>query len=525
MTAERLMIAFVGTEVPAEVAQALGNAPYAGVSLFIEHNVRTPAQVRSLTAALQHAARADGRPLLIAADQEGGQLNALGDGPTAFAGAMALGAAGDPDLAERVARATAVELRALGVNVNYAPVCDLATAPDNPALGIRSFGDSPAAVGELAAAYVRGLQSEGVAATVKHFPGHGEATTDLHHGIAVVAESREEMESRELVPFRAAFAAGARLAMAGHHALPALTGDPELPASLAEPVVRGLLRDELGFDGLAITDALDMHALAQGAAQVVDVITAVRAGEDLLLGTADRELIARLSDGLAQAEKRRLVDPASGEQTRRRLTTLRRWLSGFDQPALDVVGCAEHRAIAHELAERSITLVRNDDARVPWRPGGTERIVVVQTPPARLTPADTSDRVVSTLAAAIRRRHPATDELLTSAEPTDSEIAALRERVVDYDYVVVGTAAAHLRPREAALAKALIAANPGAACVALRSPWDLKAYPEARTYLCSYGILEPSMDALAGSLFGEIGFRGRLPVEISGMYERGHGLV
>ena len=209
------------------MAEALARDTFAGVTLFRDHNVASVAQVRALTAALQQAARDQTRrPLLIAADQEGGQLNALGDGPTEFAGAMALGAAGDAALTERVARATAVELRALGVNINYAPVCDLATAPDNPALGIRSFGDSPAAVGELAAAYVRGLQSEGVAATVKHFPGIGEATTDTHHGMAVVEASRAELEERELVPFRAAIAAGARLTMAGHFGIPALTGDP-----------------------------------------------------------------------------------------------------------------------------------------------------------------------------------------------------------------------------------------------------------------------------------------------------------
>ena len=155
------MVAFAGTEVPAKVAEALGRDAFAGVTLFRDHNVESLAQVRALTGALQRAARTESRPLLIAADQEGGQLNALGDGPTEFAGAMALGAAGDPALAERVGRATAIELRALGVNVNYAPVCDLATAPDNPALGIRSFGDSPAAAGDLAAAYVRGLQAGG----------------------------------------------------------------------------------------------------------------------------------------------------------------------------------------------------------------------------------------------------------------------------------------------------------------------------------------------------------------------------
>jgi beta-N-acetylhexosaminidase len=519
------MVAFAGTTVPADVAQALGRAPFAGVTLFRDHNVASPAQVRELTATLQGAARPETRPLLIAADQEGGQLNALGDGPTEFAGAMALGAAGDPGLAERVARATALELRAMGVNVNYAPVCDLATAPDNPALGIRSFGDSPSAVGELAAAYVRGLQAEGVAATVKHFPGLGQAIADTHHGVAVVDVSARELRERELVPFKAAFAAGARLAMAGHVAVPALTASDDLPASLAEPVLTGLLRDELGFDGLAITDALDMRALAQGIAQVVDVITAVRAGEDLLLGTADPELIARLEDGLAQAERRRLVDPASADTVRRRLADVRRWLSGFDQPALDVVGCAAHEALARELAERSITLARNDDGLLPLRLGADTRVAVIQSPGARLTPADTSDRVPTSLAEALRRRLPHTDELLTSAEPTEAEIAALREKATGYDVVVVGTASAHLRPMEAALARALVEAHSRTVWVALRTPWDISTFSAARTYVCSFGILRPSMKALAAALVGEIPFNGRLPVAIGGLFPRGHGLT
>src|SRR4051812_34873495 len=214
MTSERLMVAFAGMELPAEVAEVLARSSFAGVTLFRDHNVTSVAQVRALNMSLQAAAREGARPLLIAADQEGGQLNALGDGPTEFAGAMALGAAGDPGLTERVARATAIELRALGVNVNYAPVCDLASAPDNPALGIRSFGDHPAAVAEHAAAYVTGLQAEGVAATLKHFPGLGEATADTHHGIAVIGVTPDELRTRELVPFAAAIRAGARLVMA-----------------------------------------------------------------------------------------------------------------------------------------------------------------------------------------------------------------------------------------------------------------------------------------------------------------------
>ena len=524
MTAERLMVAFSGTQVPEGVAQALTDHPYAGVTLFRDVNVSSPEQVRALTAALQSATPARARPLLIATDQEGGQLNALGDGLTEFAGAMALGAAGDPALTEKVARATAREMLALGVNVNYMPSCDLATTPDNPALGIRSFGDAPATVGEHAAAYVRGLQSEGVAATVKHFPGLGDATADTHHGIAVVEASRDELRQRELVPFRAAIAAGAKLAMAGHISLPAVTGDRGLPASLAEEVVSGLLRDELGFDGLAITDALDMGAVAQGVAQIVDVISAVRAGEDLLLATPDTELIARLEAGVAQALKRRLIDPHSSALVAGRLAALREWLAGFAQPELNIVGCAEHEALAAELAARSITLVRNDDALLPLRLDPGARVAVVQSPGTRLTPADTSDTVPTALAAAVRRRAPHTDELLTSVEPTMAEIAAIRERVRDFDVVIVGTAMANLRPAQAALANAVLDVQPKAICISLRTPWDVCAYAQARTYVCAYGILAPSMAALAAALFGETPFTGRLPVDIRGLHERGHGL-
>ncbi len=181
MTLGRLMIAFVGTELPRSAARRINERGVAGVTLFRVHNIVDPPQIRGLTAAIQEARPAGAPPLLVAADQEGGQLVGLGDGTTQFAGAMALGATGDEELAERVAGATARELRALGVNVNYAPVCDVADNPANPALGIRSFGDDPEAVGKLAAATVRGLQGDGVAATAKHFPGAGDTAADPHH--------------------------------------------------------------------------------------------------------------------------------------------------------------------------------------------------------------------------------------------------------------------------------------------------------------------------------------------------------
>ena len=517
------MIAFEGHRLPANVARDLRERPAAGVTLFRAANVEGAEQLRQLTADLQ-AAAVDG-PLLIATDQEGGQLNAAGFA-TPFAGAMALGAAGSVELAERVARATARGLRALGVNVNYAPVCDLATNPHNPALGIRSFGDDPVAVAELAAATVRGLQAEGVAATAKHFPGHGDIGVDTHLELAVVDTALAEFEMRELVPFRAAIGAGARLVMAGHFALPHITGEPTLPASLSRVVMTALLRDELQFEGLAMTDALDMAALAQaGPAQIVDAIAAIRAGEDLLLGTPDAALIERLELGLAQAELRGMLDRRAHETSMARLRTVRAWLSGFDPLPLDVVGSAEHMALADELATRSVTLVRNDDGLIPLRLPAESRVAVIQPRPHNLTPADTTASVAPLLSDSVRSRHAQTDGYLMESTPAEADVAELASKLADYDLIILGTSAAHLVREQAVLADRVLELRKPTVSIALRTPWDLAAYPAARTYACSYGILPPSMEALVAALFGEKQFVGRLPVGIDGLYARGHGLA
>ncbi|HEX5824901.1 MAG TPA: glycoside hydrolase family 3 protein [Candidatus Limnocylindrales bacterium] len=517
------MIAFAGTELPASAGRRIHDQGVAGVTLFRAQNVADPPQIRSLTAAIQAARPAGAPPVLIAADQEGGQLVALGDGTMQFAGAMALGAAGDVDLAQRVAGATARELRALGVNVSYAPVCDVASNPGNPALGIRSFGDDPEGVATLVAATVRGLQSEGVAATAKHFPGAGDTAADPHFALPLVPRTDAELAERELVPFRAAVEAGARLVMTGHLALPGL--DDDLPASLSAAVLHGLLREGLGFDGVTVTDALDMRALAQGSAQIVDAITALRAGEDVLLGTPDEPALERLEEGLAQAQRRGLIDADGDAAAKSRLRDLRRWLGGYDQPPLDVVGCDEHRALAAELAQRSITLVRNDDLLLPFKPAADARVAVVQSMPADLTPADTSSTVSPMLASALRRRLPGVEEILLPAAPDDADIAGLGERLATFDLIVVGTFSAHLQPAQAMLAAAVLAAGRPTVTVALRTPWDLLAYPSARTHVCSYGILPPSIEALAAALLGEAPFVGRLPVDIVGLYRRGHGLT
>ena len=533
-----LMLAFDGLELPADVAGRLASSPAAGVTLFRFSNVADPGQIRSLAAAIQAAAT--GRPLgeagsprhtvtrlpiLIAADQECGQLIGLGDGTTPFAGNMALGAVGDPALAERVWRAMGLELRALGVTVDYGPVCDLATNPANPAIGIRSFGDDPDEVGELVGAAVRGVQSAGVAAALKHFPGLGDVAADSHRELPLVSADREALHSRELIPFRAGIAAGARLVMSAHVAVPALTGDPLLPSTLAPAVMDELLRGALGFDGVSITDALDMRALAQGSNQVLDVLAALQAGLDLLLTAPDPEARARIEAGLRHAAARGLIDAPAARASAGRIRGLREWLAGFDQPELAVVGGAAHAALADELAARALTLVRDDEGLLPLALDPTDRIAAIMPTPTDQTPADTSSTVKAGLAAALRAHHPVVDEIIVAHAPSADDIAVVRERAREHALVVVGTTAATAERGQAALVEALLAAGPPVVTVALRTPFDLAAYPASRVHASSYGLLRPSLEALGAALFGRAGFPGRLPAAIPGLHPTGHGLV
>jgi beta-N-acetylhexosaminidase len=518
----RVVLAFEGETMPARIGERLRGAPAAGVTLFRHHNVRSPAQVRALTDELQRAASGavgtTGGPLLIAADQECGQFLALGDGSTPFAGNMALGAVDDVDLTERVGRAIGLEARAMGVNVIYAPVLDVASNPANPALGIRAFGDDPDVVARHGVAMVRGLQSAGVAATVKHAPGGGEATSDPHHGRAIVATSRAVLERRELVPFRAAFGAGVQLAMSGHFALPAVTAHPELPVTLARAVMTDLLRRELGFEGVTISDALDMRALDQGADHVPDVVAAVQAGVDLLLAAADPEALAGIERALVAAMERGAFDADELAASAQRLGALRGWLRSSEgmipQPDLGVVGGAGHRALEAELAARSITLVADATGVLPLA-AGQRRLLAVMPRPTDLTPADTSSTVRPALAAALRRYHADVEELVVDIDPDDAAIAAARERAHAADAVVIGTIDAHRLAGQARLVEAMAATGTPAIAVAMRGPWDVAIYPSTVASLATYSILPGSLDALAAVLFGRATAFGRLPVRLA----------
>ena len=521
----KFMLAFEGYDVPARIRTWIQERNPAGFTIFRPLNVQTPAQVRTLTTELQAIATQAGQPpLIIGADQEGGQLNALGEEMTLFPGSMALGATRDANLAWRVGQTMGRELAALGINVNYAPNCDINTNPNNPACGARAFSDEPALAAELAAAYVGGMQADGVAATIKHFPGKGEAKIDSHYAMPVIDHSKERLAQMELRPFQASINAGAKLVMTGHFAIPALTSSTELPATLSRAVMRDFVRDDLGFEGVVITDALDMGAISQGAGQIIDVITAVRAEVDLLLLTKSAEVQERLYAGLQLAYSRGLIQDRHLKPSLRRIMALKQWVRATPQPPLEAVACTAHQNLAQTVANRSMTLVRNDAGLLPLRLAPDARIAVIMPQPKDLTPADTSSFIRPTLATAVRAHHSHADEIITSHPPTATEIAALREKAAKYDLLIIGTISASMDEMQADLVNELLATAVPAITVALRTPYDLTVYPQSQTHLCTYSILPVAMHALAAALWGEIPFQGRLPVQLGELYSFGHGL-
>jgi beta-N-acetylhexosaminidase len=513
---QRLLLSFHGVEDPSPgIVDAFNQYRPAGVTLFRSLNLGTPAQIRSLTASLQKLAwELNLPPLLIATDQEGGQLMAVGDG-TPLPGNMALGATRSPDLAFQAGIVLGRELASLGINVNYAPCVDVNVNPYNPVVGIRSFGEDPRLVGELGAAMIRGIQSQGVAATAKHFPGHGDTSSDSHHGLAQIPHSIERLRAVEMQPFIAAMQADVQLMMTAHIGIPAIDGPDAPPATLSVKVIDGLLRRELGYDGVVVSDALNMRAIGQGSDLGPNALRAAKAGVDLLLVSADpadqQHVYAALSNALQTGE-------LSGQEMQTslmRIARLKDWLGG-GPPAPDpgVLNCVDHRRIAEEIAARSITLVRDRSNLLPIRLEPSKTLAVVVPLPRDLTPADTSSYVKPKLAESLRVYHPRVDEIPIPIDPGEQELAEIVRRVDGADLVVIGTINAFTQAGQAELVRRLLRREIPLIIIAMRLPYDLVVFPDAPTYLCTYSILEPSIQAVARALFGQAEMTGQLPVTI-----------
>jgi beta-N-acetylhexosaminidase len=523
LVGQKLLFAFHGRETPSpEIIAAFERYRPGGITLFRSMNVGSLAQLRELTSSLQRLAHElELPPLLIATDQEGGQLMTVGDG-TPLPGNMALGATRSSELTRKAGEVLGRELSALGINVNYAPCADVNVNPKNPVVGTRSFGEDPQLVADLTAAMIEGIQSQGVAATAKHFPGHGDTASDSHHGPGTIPHSLERLHTVELPPFKAALGADAKLVMTAHLGIPSIDGPDAPPATLSPNIINGLLRRDLGFDGVVITDALDMRAIRQGELLREDALRAAKAGADLLLVTSDPKDQARVYESLINGVQTGQLTVDELQASVARITRLKKWLSEHaTHPDLGVIRSNVHMKVADEIAEMSITLVRDNAGSLPLRLDENERIAVVVPTPRDLTPADTSSHVHPRLADFIREHHARTDEFKISFAPDEREISSVLERLRKYDLIVAGTINAYAEEKQAEFVCQLLQIGKPVVVVAMRLPYDLAAFPQAPTFVCTYSILEPSMRAAARAFFGVGEMKGLLPVSIPGLYEAG----
>ena len=477
---------FDGPSIPAALLDAIARGRIGGLILFAYRgNIRSREQVRSmLREAVAAAERGDVPPVPVAVDQEGGSVIRVGYGAV-FPSAMAIAATGDPAFAERAARAVGLGLLADGIAVNHAPVCDVNVEPRNPVIGTRSFGDDPAAVARFVAAWVSGSESTGVATSPKHFPGHGATPYDTHHTTVDVSADRATLDARELVPFRAAIAAGASSVMSAHIRYPAL--DEDSIATLSSVILQDLLRTDLGFTGLAMTDALDMSGLTlvETAEQVL--ARAVNAGIDAVMVPTGLERQLDAPEQIALG-----VPPARLAQAIARAMTFRdRFGVGVpDAPFDDGPG----RALALEIARTSVTLTGPALPKL----GGPLRVVTF--PSARLSPVEELAEPETRLEGLLRER--LGGRLAYSADGSAP---------AGDGPLVVCTSSASFDPAQAARATELL--RDGGILCALRSPYDATLFPTTPALL-TYGDVPVSLQALADVLGGRAAPRGSLPVRL-----------
>jgi beta-N-acetylhexosaminidase len=465
-------------------------------------------------------------PLLVASDFEGGTSLRL-NGGTLFPPNMGVGATGSDSAAYDIGRITALEGRAVGVHLAFAPVADVNNNPANPIINTRAFGEEPAEVGRFVAAEVRGLQDNGMLATAKHFPGHGDTGTDSHLALPVIGSSWARLDSVELVPFRAAIAAGVDVVMSAHIALPGIDAGRLRPGTVAPNILTGILRDSLGFHGLIVTDALNMAGVADLYGAEAGV-RAFLAGADLLLQPADPRAAI---DAMARAVDRGEITMERLDTSVRRVLELKRRIGLFTRRtvALDsipaVVGNAQFQADAAAIAARSIVLVK-DSAGVVY---GLAR---ARPPLTLVTYGEEENRTVGTaLAAELRARgFPVTLARLWPASggaSYDSVAAALHRSptavFATADRPIAGRGAIGIPAALTALI-ARTAHDRPTVLVSLGNPYLIGGLPEVGSYLIAWRSNAVAERAVARALAGVTTISGRLPIALPPSYARGWGL-
>jgi len=472
-------------------------------------------------------------PLLVSSDLEMGPGMRLDD-TTWWPPNMAVAATGNVQYARLQGTYTALEARAAGINWLYAPVADVNNNPDNPVINVRSYGEDPQLVSRFVSAFIEGAQETGTLATAKHFPGHGDTTTDSHLGLPVINVSRQRLEQIELVPFRAAIGSGVGSIMTAHIALPLIEPAPAaplrspdtsgssqltLPATLSHKILGGMLRDELRFKGLLVTDAMEMAGIAARYDPASSAVLAVKAGADVVLMTPDTDAATR---AVKQAVQRGEISESQINASVERILRAKAALGLLERRTVDISGVdrvvsdPRFNSLAQEIADRSITLVRDNNKSLPLT---KSRVVNVA-----FTGEDRTT-IPGPFVEELRRLGADVESIVIDNRSSDSDFERVRMRLreskdpVIYSVFITGP----LPPAGLRLAEE-IGKVPSAVMISFGSPYLLTTTPTMPAYIAAYGLHPVSQRAAARALLGIIDIRGKLPVTLPGLYPRGHGL-
>ena len=463
------------------------------------------------------------RPLLMSADMERGVAMRL-SGATEFPPNMAVAATQDSALAEEMAKAIAEEGKLIGLHQNYAPTVDLNINPLNPIINTRSFGDNVPLTISMSNAIIKGLQSNGMIATAKHFPGHGDVTIDSHVSLPVLQVDRQQLDAYELKPFRAAIEQGVISIMVGHIAIPKLTGTME-PASISKLIVTDLLRNELGFQGLIITDALNMKALYNGQNVPEISVKAVQAGNDLLLFSPDPELA---HSSIVKAVEEGTIPIGQIDGSVRRILQVKKWLGIENRKLVDLnriegeINPELHRNLARQMTERAVTLVRDTNHNIPLKreaSSGNILNIILQDKANPETGKGYIEKLNRACSATHIRIDPNTDSL-GYANAADLVTKASAVLVTSYVKALAGSGTLTLTEMQQQFIHSLAGLVPKETpliFISFGTPYIINSFPEISTYLCTYSSNEASEEMAIKAVRGELQPRGVLPVSLQGL--------
>ena len=481
-----------------------------------------------LTNFLQEKARV---PLLIAADFEWGAAMRI-NGTTLFPPLMALGATGSDEMAYEMGKITAIEGRALGIHMTYAPVVDVNINPDNPVISARSLGERPETVGRLAAAFIRGCQENGMIATAKHFPGHGDTALDSHNLMPSINADINRLEQVELFPFAEAIRAGVEAVMTAHLFVPALDPTPGLPATLSPLILTDLLRKKMGFKGLIVTDAMTMGGVTTAFSAQEAALKSVQAGVDMVLLPPD---LPGVIYALVRAVREGAIPESRIDDSARRVLELKARLGLQHNRYVDIgllpekIASRQHLEQAARTFEKSVTLVKNERDVLPLTPEVTaDKLAILS------LSSDADDYFAGqTFIREVQKRKPGTSVFYADAFTGQEFIREAKAKALEADIIVLalfsslrsGKGSVDLLPRYIDLVRELTWAKKRTLVVSFGSPYFLRHFPEVDGYLCLYRNTSQAQEVAARAVCGEIDIEGRLPVSIPGLYPVGHGLV